>query len=145
MARFLTAVAVLVFFFFVDTQGFILAQTQGPILPRLSRATAQFFRNNLAIWSEFVAQLPRLRSDAPLAIPQTTAPPFGGTWRLVTAAPQSGLCNPLLLTDGTVLVHVCDTGHEPTRPAPRTDGSHPGPSRSAIIRRMVQRSPTPVG
>lgn len=38
--------------------------------------------------------------------PRPAAPPFGGTWTAVTAAPNSAsLSNPLLLTDGTVLVH----------------------------------------
>ena len=35
-------------------------------------------------------------------------PAAGGTWEVVTAAPAGGLCNPLLLTDGTVMAHDCN-------------------------------------
>lgn len=33
----------------------------------------------------------------------------GGSWQAVAAAPVQGLCNPLLLTDGTVMIASCDT------------------------------------
>ncbi len=42
-------------------------------------------------------------SDQAEATPQTVAPLAGGTWTALAAAP-SGLGNPLLLTDGTVMV-----------------------------------------
>ncbi len=52
--------------------------------------------------------------QAPLGPPQATSPrvvpPTGGTWQEVTALPHGvEPCNPLLLTDGTVMVHNCNT------------------------------------
>lgn len=40
--------------------------------------------------------------------PARVLPPAGGSWHTATAAPVSGLCNPLLLTDGRVMVHECN-------------------------------------
>jgi hypothetical protein len=85
------------------------AQTQDPILPRLSVSKALYFQNNPEAWSQFLAQLPRPPTGRPQAMAQPVAPAFGGAWTAVPAAPSNGLCNPLLLTDGTVLVHVCQT------------------------------------
>ena len=63
------------------------------------------------------ASLPRhstpLPQVPPLGPQQATSPrvlpPSGGTWQAVTTAPVNGLCNPLLLTDGTVMVHECNS------------------------------------
>jgi hypothetical protein len=85
------------------------AQSQNPGPPPLSAAKAQFFKDNPAAWSRFLSQLPRPPAGAPQATPQPISPPFGGKWAAVTTAPVSGLSNPLLLTDGTVIVAVADT------------------------------------
>ena len=85
------------------------AQTQDPILPKLSVSKSLYFQNNPEAWSQFLAQLPRRPTGQPQATPQPVAPTFGGSWTAVTTAPTGGLCNPLLLTDGTVLVHDCGT------------------------------------
>jgi hypothetical protein len=85
------------------------AQTRDPFLPKLSVPKALYFQNNPEAWSQFLAQLPRRPTGQPQATPQTVAPTFGGTWTAVTTAPSDGLCNPLLLTNGTVLVHDCGT------------------------------------
>jgi Divergent InlB B-repeat domain len=85
------------------------AQTQDPVLPKLSVPQALYFQSNPEARSQFLAQLPRRPAGQPLATPQPAAPTFGGTWTAVTSAPTGGLCNPLLLTDGTVLVHDCGT------------------------------------
>jgi hypothetical protein len=85
------------------------AQTQDPIPRPLSVAKALYFQNNLEAWSQFLAQLPRPPTARPQATAQSVSPSFGGTWTAVTAAPSNQLCNPLLLTDGTVLVHECGT------------------------------------
>ncbi|MBV8146434.1 MAG: fibronectin type III domain-containing protein [Gammaproteobacteria bacterium] len=45
-----------------------------------------------------------LQATTPRALP-----PAGGTWQAVATAPVVGLCNPLLLTDGTVMIHECNT------------------------------------
>jgi hypothetical protein len=87
-------------------------QVLDPIPPPLSHAKAVFFQNNPEARSQFMAQLPRRPAGLPAAAQALTpaAPPaFGGTWQTATAAPANGLCNPLLLTDGTVIVHVCDS------------------------------------
>jgi hypothetical protein len=81
------------------------AQTQDLVLPRLSVPTAEYFNNNPAAWEQFLSQLPQRPAGPPQA---NVLPPssFGGTWTAVTTAPSIGLSNPLLLTDGTVIVHV---------------------------------------
>ena len=88
------------------------AQTQEPILPRLSVPTLQYFKNNPAAWSEFVSHLPRRPAGPPQPTQNRALPPSGGTWTAVTTAalPASvQLCNPLLLTDGTVIAFNCVT------------------------------------
>jgi len=82
------------------------------VAPPLSAPKMKYFRSHPAAWTEFVSSLPqRPTGDRPTAnryVPAAGA--FtGGTWQTVTPAPTNGLCNPLLLTDGTVIVHNCDT------------------------------------
>src|ERR1700686_4505195 len=79
------------------------AQTQNPLLPRLSRAGAQFFQNAPAARDQFLMR-PPLRPPGPPQATRSTvrAPLSGGTWQGSTPGPTVGLCNPLLLTDGTV-------------------------------------------
>jgi hypothetical protein len=76
------------------------------VAPPMSFRKGQYFKSHPEAWSTFVSQLPRQGSE--------TAAPAGtkgaSPWQLVTAAPAKGLCNPLLLTDGTVMMHVCGTG-----------------------------------
>ncbi len=78
------------------------------IPPPLSFSQAQYFKSHPAAWATFVSRLPRQSSDAsaPFRAPgkQGASP-----WQVVTAAPAKGLCNPLLLTDGTVMMHSCGT------------------------------------
>jgi hypothetical protein len=85
------------------------SQEASPIPPPLSTATARFFENHPAAWHQFLARLPRQPTGTLVAAPRSIAAAFGGNWMAVTAAPASGLCNPLLLTGGTVLVHECST------------------------------------
>jgi hypothetical protein len=47
---------------------------------------------------------PQLPDGPQLATPQFISPPFGGTWQVTALAPAGVLNNPLLLTDGTVLI-----------------------------------------
>jgi hypothetical protein len=88
----------------------VLSVPQDKLPPPLSVAKALYFQKNPAAWSEFVSQLPQRRVGPAHATSQPAPPAFGGSWAEVTAAPGtvSGFCNPLLLTDGTVLVHDCD-------------------------------------
>jgi len=93
------------------------AQAAGPmpqnvVPPPLSFPRAQYFKSHPQAWAQFVAGLPRLAVDAPEggAEPTRSTPSAsGGVWQLVTKGPTNGLCNPLLLTDATVMVHECDT------------------------------------
>jgi hypothetical protein len=84
------------------------AQTPAPALPPLSVTKAQHFQNNPTAWNTFLTQLPRRPSGSPQLTPRTMQPAFGGSWTAVNAAP-AGLCNPLLLTDGTVMAANCNT------------------------------------
>jgi hypothetical protein len=83
------------------------AQSQDPALPPVSFEKAKSFENNPEAWQEFLAQLPRRPADTPQATTPRALPPAGGTWQEVTTAP-AGVCNPLLLTDGTVMAHACN-------------------------------------
>ncbi len=78
------------------------------IPPPLSHPTVEFFRNHPAAWADLVSQLPRQSPEAS-APPKASARQGAGSWQMVTTAPTKGLCNPLLLTDGTVMAHVCGT------------------------------------
>lgn len=87
------------------------AQSQAPIPPPLSSPRAQYFMNHPQAWSQFLSELPPRPSELPAAaaVPSTSTPTRGGTWTALAAAPAS-LANPLLLTDGTVIVSHTDTG-----------------------------------
>jgi hypothetical protein len=76
------------------------AQSQNP--PPLSPNKALFYKNHPEAWQRYLAALPKRPTGNPVARPQPAAPAFGGTWSAVTVAP-TGLSNPLLLTDGTVM------------------------------------------
>jgi hypothetical protein len=75
--------------------------------PRLSIGTATYFQQHPESFAAFKAALPH-RDDAGHLTRNGAAPAASGTWTAITAG-SSGLCNPLLLTDGTVLVHSCDS------------------------------------
>jgi hypothetical protein len=83
------------------------AQSQDPALPPVSFEKAKSFENDPEAWQEFLSQLPRRPADSPQATTPRALPPAGGTWEEVTTAP-AGVCNPLLLTDGTVMAHDCN-------------------------------------
>jgi hypothetical protein len=85
------------------------AQTLDPVKPRLSHPRALYFQNNPGERARFMATLPRRPAGSPVASPAAVNPPVGGSWRAVTAAPVADLSNPLLLTDGTVIVHRTET------------------------------------
>lgn len=83
------------------------AQTMEPMLPPVSVRKAQFFKDNPEAWSRFVAQLPRRPAGEPR--PSTFRPQFGGTWQVGSNSGPAGACNPLLLGDGTVIAHSCNS------------------------------------
>src|SRR5664279_1445030 len=80
---------------------------EGPplVMPRMTTARALYFTNNPEAFNQFKAQLQGRPSGATVANrSQANAPTFGGSWQ-ITIAPSSGMSNPLLLTDGSVIVH----------------------------------------
>src|SRR5580698_2632782 len=79
--------------------------TRGVVLPPLSVPRAQYFADHPAEWANFLAGL----AQQPAATTPLVRTTTGGTWQAVTKAPKAGLCNPELLTDGTVIVADCDT------------------------------------
>lgn len=86
------------------------AQTQAAVLPPLSVAKAQYFKDHPDEWNKFLSQLPQPSAEAPWANPQAVSAAFGGTWTTIsTFAPMVGVSNPLLLTDGTVIFHIQET------------------------------------
>ncbi|MGA3093163.1 MAG: choice-of-anchor D domain-containing protein [Terriglobales bacterium] len=86
------------------------AQTTQPVPPPLSVKKAEFFQNNPAAYADFLAKLPRHLAGAPQATKHRTVPPQSGTWQVAANLfPPGGSANPLLLTDGTVIVANGDT------------------------------------
>jgi hypothetical protein len=84
------------------------AQSAGPVLPPMSVVRAEFFKHHPDAYARFLARLPQRPADDVAPTANRARPPAGGAWTAVTKGPV-GLCNPLLLTDGTVIVHNCDT------------------------------------
>jgi len=83
-------------------------QPRAPALPPLSVAKSKALHTSTETWNAFLAQLPRMTGDNSQLTSPRFVPTTGGTWEVVTAAPAGGLCNPLLLTDGTVMAHDCN-------------------------------------
>jgi FG-GAP-like repeat len=67
---------------------------------------AKIFSTGFALLALVVANCGAQAQDPRRATPQPVSPPFGGTWQVTAAAPPVGtlLNNPLLLTDGSVIV-----------------------------------------
>ena len=73
--------------------------------PPVSHARAEYFKSHPEQWNAIMANAPTARMVPPR--PASAEPATPGTWSpLVNPAPASGLGNPLLLTDGSVIVHV---------------------------------------
>ncbi len=82
------------------------AQTH--ILPPISAARAAYLQAHPDEAAALLASLRAPDESAP-ATENRVITRAGGSWTKVTTAPASGLCNPLLLTDGTVMVQSCGT------------------------------------
>ena len=106
--RAMTALIVMMISFLATTTASV-AQPPDPIPPKLSVVKALFFHDHPEAWRQFLAELPRRPSGRPQPNRQPASPPFGGSWTAVTLAPEVGLSNPLLLTDGTVIAHIAGT------------------------------------
>src|SRR6202050_324760 len=88
------------------------AQLLDTVPPPMSHTKGMYFKNNPAAWSEFLAQLPHRSAAATGAATEPSASPqFGGSWQTVTVnnGITSGLSNPELLTDGTVIFNDSGT------------------------------------
>jgi hypothetical protein len=77
--------------------------------PPMSVPTAKYYAAHPAAYARFLAQLPHREPGARAATKPRVLTTAGGTWATVTKAPAAGLSNPLLLTDGTVIVADGDT------------------------------------
>src|SRR5579863_5643911 len=99
--------AVIAFFVAVMTLLWVLpegrAQTQTVIPPPLSTARYQYFANHPDEWSQLLSKLQQGQAATAQGTSSAVSP-----WSNVTATGLSSsvsLSNPLLLTDGTVIVH----------------------------------------
>ena len=113
MAKFGTAPAILTYGLALGIAGSASAQSgtaaaQLHMPPPLSYPTATYFAKNPAAYAKFLAQL----ATGAAAEQENGGARFttsaGGKWQGVTRAPAE-LGNPLLLTDGTVMVAAADT------------------------------------
>jgi hypothetical protein len=105
------------------------AQSEGLIPPPLSVPRAQYFKNNPEAWRQFLSELPQPGAQPESAV-RSAAPNFGGTWTALPTAPAA-LGNPLLLTDGTVIVSKVDSP-EWFKLTPDINGSYANGSWSRI-------------
>lgn len=89
--------------------GLAAPEAANRMMPPMSTVTAKYFASHPAEYAHFLQKLPRIGGvpDSVSANRITTA--SGGAWSLVAKAPVGGLCNPVLLTDATVLVASCNT------------------------------------
>jgi hypothetical protein len=84
------------------------AQSQASLPPPLSYPRAQYFITHPEAWSQFRSKLAQNHAAQPGSADEPKSAAAGGYWRVVRAAPGF-LTNPLLLTDGTVIVSNADT------------------------------------
>jgi hypothetical protein len=87
------------------------AQLVDAVPPPMSHAKAIYFKNNPAAWNQFLAQHPHRSPAAAAPTKSAAAPKVGGTWQTVTVnnGITSGLSNPELLTDGSVIINDSGT------------------------------------
>jgi hypothetical protein len=89
------------------------SRAESVVLPPLSYVKAKSLKSNPQAWSQFLAQLPHRTSPAPTPTAPRVVPDYGGTWQAlpVNSGVSSGLSNPLLLTDGTVIFNDSGTAN----------------------------------
>ena len=105
---------------------------RGIFPPPMSVARAQYFKNNPAAWSEFLSKLKQQPSPSARSSNRKQSPGFGGTWQNAAHLAPSYTCNPLLLTDGTVIVSNCDFSGAWYRLTPDNTGSYVNGTWSSI-------------
>lgn len=79
------------------------------VMPPMSTATAHYFATHSDAYALFLKQLGSPDRASGANAPPRTITGNGGAWQTVAKAPAGGLCNPVLLTDGSVMVASCDT------------------------------------
>jgi len=86
------------------------AQSLAPSPPPhpLSYPRAQYLLTHPQEWKQFLSKLGQNPAAAPEPTRQAQSPTAGGSWKAVRTAPGP-LVNPLLLTDGTVIVSNANT------------------------------------
>jgi hypothetical protein len=101
------------------------AATIAPSRPAMAYSKAQRRQNDLAARSQFLAQW-KQRSATSAPHKKKASPAFGGTWQLGPIVTNgSPICNPLLLTDATVIAIDCDgTSGEWYKLTPDITGSY---------------------
>jgi len=77
--------------------------------PPLSYPTAQAMAKHPDAFLRMLAKLPARPGTVAVRAARRFTSTAGGTWAAVTNAPSGGLANPVLLTDGTVIVSVGDS------------------------------------
>jgi len=88
------------------------AQLSDTMPPPMSHVKGQYLKSNPAAWNAFLEQLPhRSAAAAGAATAPAATSEFGGTWQTVTVntGVTSGLSNPELLTDGTIIFNDSGT------------------------------------
>jgi len=79
-------------------------QTLPPVPPRLSVPRAQYYANHPAEWQQLMQ--PRTFVPSAPSSPTSATPPPSASWQSLTSPyPGGSPSAPMLLTDGTVLVH----------------------------------------
>ncbi len=95
-----------------------------PSGPLMASSKAQRREDKLAARSQFLAQW-KQRSAGFARHKKKASPAFGGTWQLGTIVTSNDpICNPLLLTDGTVIFSDCGTLGQWNKLTPDITGSY---------------------
>jgi hypothetical protein len=74
--------------------------------PPLSMPKALYYRDHPEEWKGVIDRLPKVRTLRLPQLQEQPAPARNSWTRTTNLPPSAGLSNPLLLTDGTVIVHV---------------------------------------
>jgi len=84
------------------------AATIAPSRPAMAYSKAQRRENKLAARGQFLAQWKQRSANSARPSKKKASPAFGGTWQLGPAVTNgTPICNPLLLTDATVIAINC--------------------------------------
>ena len=122
---------VLAAIFLVGPAALARAQVLEPTKAQLSSVRALKAKKRHEVLEQFISTLKQRPTGQPVRSPAPVNPPIaGGTWTTI-AFPYYSLSNPLLLTDGTVIVQVGKT-QTWYRLSPNINGSYVNGSVSTI-------------